>query len=145
MASHLLAHIGERVGKCFECEKLFGQSRDLKKHRATHSRKKNFTCILCQRSFGEARALKNHIFKPNCWKLQNDSKIVSLKIGCKGPQKIKRFLCFYIIKSVTRKGQNTPLNLTSECLKYPPEVRVQHETFSTICGTQNIAQNGPRF
>ena len=28
-----------------------------------------------------------------------------------------------------------PLNLTSEGLKYPPEVRVQHETCSTICGT----------
>ena len=59
-----------------------------------------------------------------------------------------------------------PLNLTSEGQKYPPEVRVQHETCSTICGTpvqaildqknltglaggvregQNIAPNGPRF
>ena len=59
-----------------------------------------------------------------------------------------------------------PLNLTSEGQKYPPEVRVQHETCSTICGTpvqaildqknltglaggvregQNIAQNVPRF
>ena len=28
-----------------------------------------------------------------------------------------------------------PLNLTSEGQKYPPEVRVQHETCSTICGT----------
>ena len=28
-----------------------------------------------------------------------------------------------------------PLNLTSEGLKYPTEVRVQHETCSTICGT----------
>ena len=28
-----------------------------------------------------------------------------------------------------------PLNLTSEGLKYPQEVRVQHETCSTICGT----------
>ena len=28
-----------------------------------------------------------------------------------------------------------PLNLTSEGLKYPPEVRLQHETCSTICGT----------
>ena len=28
-----------------------------------------------------------------------------------------------------------PLNLTSEGLKYPPEVRVRHETCSTICGT----------
>ena len=28
-----------------------------------------------------------------------------------------------------------PLNLTSECLKYPQEVRVQHETCSAICGT----------
>ena len=58
------------------------------------------------------------------------------------------------------------LNLTSEGLKYPPEVRVQHETCSTICGThvqaildqknltglaggvregQNMAQNGPRL
>ena len=26
-------------------------------------------------------------------------------------------------------------NLTSEGQKYPPEVRVQHETYSTICGT----------
>ena len=59
-----------------------------------------------------------------------------------------------------------PLNLTSEGLKYPQEVRVQHETCSTICGTPvqaildqknltelaggvkeglNMAQNGPRF
>ena len=28
-----------------------------------------------------------------------------------------------------------PLNLTSEGQKYPPEVQVQHETCSTICGT----------
>ena len=28
-----------------------------------------------------------------------------------------------------------PLNLTSEGLKYPKEVRVQYETCSTICGT----------
>ena len=28
-----------------------------------------------------------------------------------------------------------PLNLTSEGQKYPPEVRVPHETCSTICGT----------
>ena len=27
------------------------------------------------------------------------------------------------------------LNLTSEGLRYPPEVRVRHETCSTICGT----------
>ena len=59
-----------------------------------------------------------------------------------------------------------PLNLTSEGLKYPQEVRVQHETCSTICGThvqaildqkdltglaggvregQNMAQNWPRL
>ena len=59
-----------------------------------------------------------------------------------------------------------PLNLTSEGLKYPQEVRVQHETCSTICGTPvqaildqknltrlaggvregpNIAKYGPRF
>ena len=59
-----------------------------------------------------------------------------------------------------------PLNLTSEGQKYPPELRVQHETRSTIFGTpvqaildqknltgltggvregQNLAPNGPRF
>ena len=27
------------------------------------------------------------------------------------------------------------LNLTSEGLRYPPEVRVEHKTCSTICGT----------
>ena len=32
-----------------------------------------------------------------------------------------------------------PLNLTSEGLKYPQEVRVQHETCSTICGTPEQA------
>ena len=45
-----------------------------------------------------------------------------------------RFLCFYIIKS-SKKQAKMPLNLTSEGQKYPPEVRVQHETCSTICGT----------
>merc|ERR1712016_222231 len=59
-----------------------------------------------------------------------------------------------------------PLNLTSEGLKCPQEVQVQHETCSTIYGTpvqaildkkkltglaggvkedQNMPQNGPRF
>merc|ERR1712155_496302 len=28
-----------------------------------------------------------------------------------------------------------PLNLTSEGQKYPPEVRVRHETCSAVCGT----------
>ena len=62
------------------------------------------------------------------------------------------------------KGPKIPLNLTSEGLKYPPEVRVEHKTCSTICGTpvqaildeifltrlaggvregQNMAQNAP--
>ena len=42
----------------------------------------------------------------------------------------KTFLCFYIIERA-----KIPLNLTSEGLKYPQEVRVQHETCSTINGT----------
>ena len=88
-----------------------------------------------------------------------------------GPLPLKNYPKFskngesYIIKSVARKGQN-PLNQTSDGLKYPPEVRVQHETCSTICGTPvqaildqknltglaggvregpNIAKYGPRF
>ena len=64
------------------------------------------------------------------------------------------------------KTAKVALNLTSEGLKYPSEVRVQHETCSTICGThvqailnqknltglaggvregQDMAQNGPRL
>ena len=33
------------------------------------------------------------------------------------------------------KRAKIPLDLTSEGQKYPPEVQVQHETCSTICGT----------
>ena len=49
----------------------------------------------------------------------------------KGFEKM-RFLCFYIIGVFWTK---IPLNLTSEGLKYPQEVRVQLETCSTINGT----------
>ena len=38
------------------------------------------------------------------------------------------------VQPASRRGI-LALNLTSEGLKYPPEVRVQHETCSTICGT----------
>ena len=72
----------------------------------------------------------------------------------------------YFRPSEVRFRAKIPLNLTSEGQKYPPEVRVRHETCSTICGTPvqaildqknltglaggvregpNIAQNGPRF
>ena len=81
----------------------------------------------------------------------------------------KAFFVFLHYKINRSKGvfwPKIPLNLTSEGLKYPPEVRVQHETCSTICGThvqaildqknltglaggvregQNFAPNGPRF
>ena len=87
----------------------------------------------------------HHFLKPNCRKLQDNSKNVSPKIGSKGPKKLSQIF----------RGP-----------KIPPEVRVQHETCSTICGTpvqailnqkkltglaggvkegQNMAQNGPRF
>ena len=76
---------------------------------------------------------------------------------------------FFVFLHYRGKGvfwPKIPLNLTSEGLKYPQEVRVQHETCSTICGTpvqaildqknltglaggvkerQNMAQNGPGF
>ena len=81
----------------------------------------------------------------------------------------KAFFVFLHYKINRSKGvfwPKIPLNLTSECLKYPQEVRVRHETCSTICGTpvqaildqkyltklaggvkegQNMAQNGPHF
>ena len=81
----------------------------------------------------------------------------------------KAFFVFLHYKINRSKGvfwPKIPPNLTSEGLKYPPEVRDQHETCSTKCGThvkaildqkkltglaggvkegQNMAQNGPRF
>ena len=44
-------------------------------------------------------------------------------------------LALYLHKRNRRKGPKIPLNLTSEGLKYPLEVRVEHKTCSTICGT----------
>ena len=44
-------------------------------------------------------------------------------------------LALYLYKRNRPKGPKIPLNLTSEGLKYPPEVRVEHKTCSTICGT----------
>ena len=74
-------------------------------------------------------------------------------------------LALYLYKRNRPKGPKIPLNLTSEGLKYPPELRDEHKTCSTTCGKpvqailddifltrlaggvregQNMAQNGPR-
>ena len=45
------------------------------------------------------------------------------------------FLHYKIKQKKSQNGAQIPLNLTSEDLKYPPEVRVQHETYSTLCET----------
>ena len=58
----------------------------------------------------------------------------NLKIGPWGLFEKFAFLFFPIIKSVPRKGQNTPKS-DFRGPKIPPEVRVGHETCSTICGT----------
>ena len=44
------------------------------------------------------------------------------------------FLHYKIKQNKSQIGPQIPLNLTSEDLKYPPEVRVQDETCITICG-----------
>ena len=44
-------------------------------------------------------------------------------------------LALYLYKRNRPKGPKIPLNLASEGLKYPPEVRVEHKTCSSICGT----------
>merc|ERR1711940_386808 len=83
----------------------------------------------------------------------------------KGFEKM-RFFVFLHYRGIGVFLPKIPLNLTSEGLKYPQEVRVQHETCSTIWGTpvqaifdqknltglamgvkegQNMAQNGPCF
>ena len=45
------------------------------------------------------------------------------------------FLYYKIKQKTSQNRAKIPLNITSEGLKYPPEVGVQHETCSTICGT----------
>ena len=57
-----------------------------------------------------------------------------IKIRPFGDFEKMRFLCFYIIKSMARKGYFGPKS-DFRGSKYPPEVRVRHETCSTICGT----------
>jgi hypothetical protein len=73
-------------------------------------------------------------------------------------------LALYLYKRNRPKGPKIPLNLTSEGQNFPLEVRVEHKTCSTICGTpvqaildenfltrlaggvregQNMAQNAP--
>ena len=48
----------------------------------------------------------------------------------------KRILCAFInIYNKLPERAKIPPNLTSEGLKYPQELRVQHETCITICGT----------
>ena len=50
----------------------------------------------------------------------------------------KAFFVFLQYKINRSKGvfwAKVPLNLASEGLKYAPEMRIQHETCSTICGT----------
>ena len=78
--------------------------------------------------------LQKHPFARFC----KDIKIVHIsKISpfCWAKLEKTRFLCFYIYEINCPIRAKILLNLTSEGLKYPQEVRVQHETCSTICGT----------
>merc|ERR1712018_765112 len=44
-------------------------------------------------------------FKPNCWKLQNDSNNVSLKIGSTVPQKLGPFFSLFLMRKTLSSGQ----------------------------------------
>ena len=76
-------------------------------------------------------ALKNlfciAIFEPSWFTINVDIRITSGE----------KFCFFALIEcTIERWFFNSPLPpLTSEGLKYPPKVRVRHETCSTICGT----------
>ena len=48
------------------------------------------------------------LLMPNSHKLRKDSKNVNVKIGSWGPKKLSQIFNMPIIKSVARKGQNTP-------------------------------------
>ena len=56
-------------------------------------------------------------------------------IGVTVRKRVFVFLQYNINRSKGVFWAKVLLNLASEGLKYPPEVRVQHETCSTICGT----------
>ena len=47
----------------------------------------------------------HHFFKPNCRKLQNNSKNVGLKIGSKGPQKLGPFFLLFLMRKTLSSGQ----------------------------------------
>ena len=85
-------------------------------------------------------------------------------IGVTVRKRVFVFLQYNINRSKGVFWAKVPLNLASEGLKYPPEVRVEHKTCSTACWTpvqaildeifltrlaggvrevQNMAQNAP--
>ena len=57
----MITHSGEKVHKCAECNKSFGEAGTLKQHMLTHSGVKAHTCSECEKSFGRATNLRVHI------------------------------------------------------------------------------------
>ena len=45
---------------CRVCEKEFKNGSQLKQHKVTHTKEKNFVCIECGKRFGTAAILYNH-------------------------------------------------------------------------------------
>ena len=57
----MITHTGEKLNKCLECNKSFGESVALRKHMVTHTGEKLHKCAECNKSFSDAYNLQRHI------------------------------------------------------------------------------------
>ena len=53
-------HRGEKIYKCIQCDKLFGQAAHLKTHLDYHAGVRKFSCEHCNKSFTQSSHLNIH-------------------------------------------------------------------------------------
>ena len=66
-----MPHSGEKLHKCDQCDKSFGQAGDLKKHMIFHAKEKLQTPIRYGKSFSQGAVLKKHLLTHNGEKFLN--------------------------------------------------------------------------
>ena len=69
---------------------------------------RSFRWHMCPEGVLNWKKHPSFLLMPNVQKLRRNSKNISLKIGTWGPKKLSQIFNMPIIKSVPRKGQNTP-------------------------------------